>query len=377
MERDNNISSSVSKYITDDFNVLIVSNSKIQRHYISAQFDHYDDPDDLLKLLEEYISSKDVKIVAQTVFGSSSYYDVHISSLNKIFSGIEWPITWIESQCYGNNKLTAIQLIAISGVSLEPIRLNEKIIGNYFEYEDAQICFLGGLLPTNIKSTNAQQAEDVFIQMEKALNLVGMDFSNVIRTWLYINNILDWYDEFNKVRTEFFNKRRIFEGLVPASTGVGVANHKDAALVTELIAVKGKSNLFKVEEVKSPLQCSAMDYKSSFSRAVEVRFSDYRRLYISGTASINSSGKTVFIENTEKQISQTMDVATAILKSRNMDWNDITRAIAYFPDINSSSLFKKYCLQQSISLAHIVITHGDICRSDLLFEIEVDAVKIL
>jgi enamine deaminase RidA (YjgF/YER057c/UK114 family) len=220
------------------------------------------------------------------------------------------------------------------------------------------------------------QTSVVFQNMEKALNSVGMDFSHVVRTWLYINNILDWYDDFNIVRTDFFNKRNVFEGLVPASTGVGVANPESAALVAEVLAIKPDSDKIQIEKVGSPLQCPATDYKSSFSRAVEVKFSDYKRLYISGTASIDGDGNTIYVGDVKKQIARTMEVVEAILKSREMDWTDVSRAIAYFPDLSKAYLLEDYCKQNAIPHMPLAIAHGDICRDDLLFEIEVDAVKV-
>jgi len=56
-----------------------------------------------------------------------------------------------------------------------------------------------------------------------------MDFSHVARTWLYLDNLLDWYDDFNVVRTSFFRKHDVFRGLVPASTGIGGSNHAISA----------------------------------------------------------------------------------------------------------------------------------------------------
>jgi enamine deaminase RidA (YjgF/YER057c/UK114 family) len=221
-----------------------------------------------------------------------------------------------------------------------------------------------------------EQTAEVFQKIDKALNLVGMDFSHVVRTWLYINEILDWYDDFNVVRTEFFNRNRVFERLVPASTGVGVSNPESAALVTEVMAIKPLSDKIHIEKIGSPLQCPATDYKSSFSRAVEVSFSDYRRLYISGTASIDGDGNTIFVGDVKKQIARTMEVVSAILESRQMNWQDVSRAIAYFPDLSNAYLLEEYCKSMSIPDLPIAIAHGDICRDDLLFEIEVDVVKV-
>ena len=70
-----------------------------------------------------------------------------------------------------------------------------------------------------------------------------------------------------------------------------------------------------------------------------------------------------------------MDVVHAILKSRGMDWADTARAIAYFKDINDAPLLEKYCTEHRLPELPVAISHADICRHDLLFELELDAVK--
>ena len=209
--------------------------------------------------------------------------------------------------------------------------------------------------------------------MEKALSLVDMDFSNIIRTWIYLDKLLDWYDEFNIVRTKFFKDRNVFGTMVPASTGIGVSNHLGSALVTDVLAVKPKTDKMKIFAVPSPMQCPALDYKSSFSRAVEMQIPGRRQLFISGTASIEQGGATAHVGNAVKQIKLTMEVVKAILESRNMSWENTTRAIAYFKNINDIPLFYQYCENNNLPPMPIAISHSDICRDDLLFEIEFDA----
>jgi hypothetical protein len=71
-----------------------------------------------------------------------------------------------------------------------------------------------------------------------------------------------------------------------------------------------------------------------------------------------------------------MEVAHAILTSRGMDWSDVSRAIAYFKDLNDMPLLDAYCKEHNLSGVPIAVAHGDICRNDLLFEIEADAVVV-
>ncbi|HEX9047707.1 MAG TPA: hypothetical protein VF988_11840 [Verrucomicrobiae bacterium] len=124
------------------------------------------------------------------------------------------------------------------------------------------------------------------------------------------------------------------------------------------------------------MQCPATEYRSSFSRAVEMMFSDHRTLMISGTASIAADGRTVFADSTVKQIHLTLDVVEALLKSRGMDWQNTTRAVAYFHDIRALPVFEECCRERGIPALPLAPAHATVCRDDLWFEIELDAMAL-
>ena len=102
---------------------------------------------------------------------------------------------------------------------------------------------------------------------------------------------------------------------------------------------------------------------------------DHRRLYISGTASIDSNGQTVHRNDTPAQVKYTMEVIKAILKSRSTDFSNVTRSIGYFKHAEDGKLLGEYCRANKLPQFPVIVTENDICRDDLLFEIEVDAIK--
>jgi enamine deaminase RidA (YjgF/YER057c/UK114 family) len=99
-------------------------------------------------------------------------------------------------------------------------------------------------------------------------------------------------------------------------------------------------------------------------------------LLISGTASIAPDGKTSYPDEPEKQIRLTMEIVKAILESRGMNWNDLFRGIAYFKDMTCLPVYRQVAAELNIPRFPLAISHADICRHDLFFEIEVDAVQI-
>ena len=45
-------------------------------------------------------------------------------------------------------------------------------------------------MPNNATASNVAQSQAVLEKLEEILASVDMDFSNVVRTWMYINDLL-------------------------------------------------------------------------------------------------------------------------------------------------------------------------------------------
>ena len=266
-----------------------------------------------------------------------------------------------------------VQIHAIAKVYSSPLYFDDEFVGREFEDTFAKYLMLR-ILPDNVSATNASQAENMFVKADKILTAFNSSFSDTIRTWLYAENILDWYDKLNIVRNDFFERHGIFNRLVPASTGIGINNLNGAAIASQLLAVIPKNGNVSINTAISPLQNPALNYKSSFSRAIKLKTPNEQKLFISGTASINQNGETVFLDDTAAQLDMTMKVVNAILNKAGMDWENTINAIVYFKHRNDFHLFDEYCQSKNINIPHIKL-HADVCRENLLFEIELDAVK--
>jgi enamine deaminase RidA (YjgF/YER057c/UK114 family) len=317
------------------------------------------------------------RIVSQEVFGIWSQEKDVRRALASAFGEIAWPVTWVRRKAAPTACLGGIQTWAVSGVSVEPLEFGGHIVGSTFEDDDARYCRLGGLLPTDATSSRAAQAREVLEQMETVLRAAGMEFRQVLRTWFYNADILSWYGDFNQTRNSFFTEQRVFDAVVPASTAVGTypaAALATPALVSGLLAVRAKSGKVVAVAVPSALQRAALDYGSSFSRAVELTLPDHRRLLVSGTASIAAGGHTVYAGDVDAQIARTLEVVHAILASRGMDWPDVTRAIAHFKRAADVAVFHGPGAGCPAVALPVLSVESEICRDDLLFELEVDAV---
>jgi enamine deaminase RidA (YjgF/YER057c/UK114 family) len=347
-------------------NVITLNRDGAEERFISASSSGSDE----LAIFGDFPPASG-EVIAQLVFGGCSFEQAARTRM----AGAPWPMLWLEGDVCPGTHLSGAQGFVLDGRPVQRVTLGDQVVGSTWSDADANYCLLAGVLPTDSTMTRGAQTTSCFEQIEAALQKAGMDFSHVVRTWLYLDDLLAWYDEFNTARTEFFEKRGMFDRFIPASTGIGARNPAGMALAAGALAIRPRHKGVLAEEVASPLQCSATEYRSSFSRAVEVSFPDHRMLIISGTASIAAGGESMFTDDVARQIHLTLDVVEAILRSREMNWSNTVRAVGYFRDMDALPVFQACCRERGIPPLPMVPAHATVCRDDLLFEIELDAIS--
>lgn len=324
----------------------------------------------LFRTMRRKIDGIEGGVVSQFIMAGCGHFEAGMREMG----GSDVPITWIQGDACRSGEVYSAQISTISGVDLQPVVLDGELVGVRYEDESARYCRLSGLRPPDTTRPRAEQARALFDRMAAALAVADMQFTDTVRTWLYLDRLLEWYGEFNGVRTQFFEEHGVFDRMVPASTGIGAANPWGAALLADLLAIAPRNGSCRVEAVESPLQCPALDYRSSFSRAVQISLPSHRELFISGTASIDAAGRSVHLGDPAGQIERTMAVVEAILQSRGMHWPHLTRGIAYFKRREDVIVWEDWAAAHRLPRFSLAISHADVCRDDLLFEIELDAV---
>lgn len=346
-------------------NVIALEHGGLRERFTSARRQEGGE----LAIFDTFRSTPDT-VVAQLVFGGCGFE----AGARARMDGADWPMLWLQGDVCPGTRVAGAQAFVLEGTPIRRVTLGGRVVGSAWSDADADYCLLAGILPAELQAGRGAQTLSSFEQMEAALETIGMDFTHVVRTWFYLDHLLDWYDEFNTVRTAFFHARGVFDRLIPASTGIGAANPAGAALAAGVLAIRPKHDGVRIQEVGSPLQNPATEYRSSFSRAVEVAFPDHRLLTISGSASIAPDGLTLHEGDVARQIHLTLDVVEGILTSRGMAWSDATRAVGYFYDIEDLPTFDAICLERGIPPLPMAPAHAIVCRGDLLFELELDAV---
>ena len=305
------------------------------------------------------------------VFGQTSASATTLGVLRKMFGGLDWPITWVEGAACGDGAIAGIQAHIFTG-DVERIIFGGRVVGSVFTAGGARQCLVGGLTPADKTLSRAEQTRRALDDLQTIFEQAGFKLADTVRTWFYLEDILSWYDDFNRARTEIYSGVKFRTGSMPASTGVGAKNPAGTALALAAWAFRPLEKNSFAEEVASPLQCPAPAYGSSFSRAMEIASAGGRRLHISGTASIAPGGKTLWVGDVRKQVELTMDVVEAILCSRGFTFADLTRATAYFRHPTDAGVFAEWLATNALTKMPVVSAQCDICRDDLLFELEAE-----
>lgn len=319
------------------------------------------------------LAAREAEVLSLMIYGSIAAHEEVERAMVAALGPVAWPITWSEGASCDGSVLAGVQVFALSGRPVTRVRLGNRVVASVFEDDGARHCLLGGLGPNAISLRPPAQVQQLFGNLECALSLAGFELRDVVRTWFYNDDILAWYGEFNRVRSALYADVKWRTGSLPASTGIGARNPAGAALVVAAWAMRPLAGVATACEVGSPLQCPAPAYGSAFSRAMEINSGGWRRLTISGTASIHPGGKTAWVGDPKKQIELTMEVVGAILQSRGMCFRDVTRATAYYREPEYLPFFDEWCAERELQSLPVVQTHAVVCRDDLLFEIEVDA----
>jgi len=235
---------------------------------------------------------------------------------------------------------------------------------------------LTGIGPDDMTATPYEQMMSAFENLDRRLRSVGMDFSHVVRTWLYGADILAWYPELNRARHDFFVAHGVYDRYVPASTGIGWDSGTGVKIVMGAFAVKAKRpGAVVVEALPSPLQCPALSYGSSFSRAAEVRTPAWRRVVVSGTASIEPDSKAVaHVGDVDAQVDCTLRAVAAIYESRGLSLADVSGALVYLKEEHFRAAWERWLVRHpEFPREHARTIVADVCRDEWLFEIESDA----
>lgn len=203
-----------------------------------------------------------------------------------------------------------------------------------------------------------------------------LGFPQIYRVWNYIGKIndsndagLERYRDFCRGRADAFSDLAWAPHALPSGTGIGFAEGG----ITVFLLARRTSDAANVE---NPLQMPAYEYPDtygprspSFARATSVTAVGAPSLYISGTASIR--GHRTIGNTLEEQIQVTMENIDALLASSDGDpvrFETLKIYVRHQEDMDTvATAFRD---RYKVTAHAAPVLRADICRSDLLLEVE-------
>jgi enamine deaminase RidA (YjgF/YER057c/UK114 family) len=291
------------------------------------------------------------------------------------------PPTCVEGAPVGRAGLAGIHVIGARGES-RPLAEGDRVYGRVVETASALVLGLSDVGRRAAGRLAPGPAEDAAAAIDAAEDLLareGFSFRDVARTWFYLRDILDWYEAFNAVRNAAFRRMGLIgpdgDGQIPASTGIEGRNPRGGWCTLDILALRrADGGRLEVKRLHNRKQNEATEYGSSFARAIEVVLGDTRCVFVSGTASIDGRGATAHVGSFERQARYTLEAVQALLEGAGSGLADVGQATAFLARPGDGSAFERIVERSELRDAPLVTTVADVCRGDLLFELDAVAV---
>ena len=212
------------------------------------------------------------------------------------------------------------------------------------------------------------QTHAMFLHAEALLQRAGMEFSDVVRTWIHLRHMQRDYHAFNRARREFFTARGIQP--FPASTGIygaPVSQAHDLCLAVHAL----KSDRAPARTVMSSATLNeAADYGADFTRGLNVAEANRTALHVSGTASVDEQGRTAHAGDFDAQAERMLVNIAALLERQDANFGDVVSAITYLRDPADAERLRHTLDAAGFTGFPHALVVAEVCRPDLLCETE-------
>jgi len=234
-----------------------------------------------------------------------------------------------------------------------------------------------------------QNSEKAFSDLKRLFDSVGFPINSIVRQWNYLENILGFdgqdqrYQAFNNARTSIYGN--LFDGSgFPAATGIGM---NQGGIIIEFVAIQ--SAHLKTVAINNPVQIAAHNYSGKvlageacalkttpkFERARYLELFGKKIIFISGTASIRGE-KTVGVGDPAEQTEITINNIKQLYSKQILEKISVEQlnpkyghARVYVKNRKDFAVIRK-TFRMHFGNLPVVYIIADICRNDLLVEIE-------
>lgn len=228
----------------------------------------------------------------------------------------------------------------------------------------------------NGASASADQTDGVFELYEQQLRHLRATLrDNVLRTWIFVQNVDSNYGGMVSARRKLFERRGLTRDThFIASTGIeGRCSDRHINVLMDAYAVAGidrrQIQYLSAEDRLGP----TIDYGVTFERGTAIDYRDRRHILISGTASIDPAGNTIHIGDVVAQTQRAVGNVASLLEKGGATLSDLANLIVYIRDHADTKAVTRE-IEHLIPDTPTVFLRAPVCRQDWLMEIECMAV---
>jgi enamine deaminase RidA (YjgF/YER057c/UK114 family) len=345
---------------------------------------------DIYERITKLLADEEAQIIHERIFGdieiNKKILEARNQKIRQRFNEDTGLITYIEGEsCYGN-PLAGIQLRSFCPSNIaekvSTIRQGNIPRGRMWNRNGALFLQLQSLSGRNSYNTKdrREQAENMFREAEALLKSNGASFRDVARTWIYVEDILDWYSEFNLARNTCYSEFGLLHKgdidnaediFLPASTGIEGKNPGNSPTIMDLLAITNRANTgIRIQPLYGEMQHSPYRYGSAFARAMKVLEPEEKWLFVSGTASLDEKGETVNKGDLSAQVKHTVEVVNSLIHPEGASFSNLCEATVFLKNKSDFSLYRETAESLGLSNIPAVYLVADVCWDDLLFELD-------
>jgi enamine deaminase RidA (YjgF/YER057c/UK114 family) len=378
---------------------IIVPLNEYEKHFVTLDLRPFTDPGDLREVYRERVrqlADEGVSVVYEKVFGALSSrpdFTSMRSAAYQEFGRPAPPMTYVEGLPVPSGLLSGVVIYGIKSAGDSPVEI--RYLGDARNGSPrASLVVTARERALHLCEVIGREApgRSRFTQFLEALDqarefIVGQGFTSgdIVRTWFYLTEIERDYQQFNDARREFFTQNGIAftadANELPASTGIQGRSAEGGLVAADVFCIDKAASRCSFRRISSNLQSEpdgrTYQYKSTFSRGMLVSDEEHEMLHVSGTASINEVGATLHPGDPAEQIRLSLKVVTTLLRQNGFDIEDLCQVTYFFKDEEVYRHFEE--LRRELGYRDITgpCVIADVCRDDLLFEIDGIALKRL
>lgn len=284
------------------------------------------------------------------------------------------------------------------GISLDVYTLDEEVhIGELddvcygvMDGDGYSVLFVEGIPSSDFSFSVSDQSDEVFGRLDSVLAQHGLTAGDIVRQWNYIGEITGFrgnrqnYQEFNDARSRYYGKVS-WENGYPAATGIGTDSD---GIIVSVIACKNESG--GIFSINNPLQIAAHAYSKNvlvddnqgavkstpkFERAKLFATDAGAFCFVSGTAAIRGE-ESVNADSAGEQTLRTIENINYLVSKENRaaygcEAFDLkfSNLVVYVKKVEDYQQVRNV-VEDAYPGIPAVYTVADVCRSELLVEIE-------